>query len=302
LQLYTRLANAGNAEAQLQLGQMYWYGEAGAVDDARAEALFRKSAARGNKTAAAALEVMKQRVLRRGEIDHWTSKYDGADLKSGTLRCPAPRIPAISRDNQEIEAVAARMTAWQDCYNGFVQNLNASSPLVKRIPADVAALMNEGEIAKARRYLDEVHARIAGDARIGGKLVLADFGAWRSATDAYVADTMRLSTAVRLGRQQEEGASAISRQRIIPADEFDIRYRITGCDGAALVAGKSTGWRQPGRALIRSVHARAGAQCQLRIRPTARPSSVNSSTAGSTLMILKSGFSGSSSTSEPVLR
>ena len=32
LQLYTKLANAGNAEAQLHLGEMYWYGEAGAID------------------------------------------------------------------------------------------------------------------------------------------------------------------------------------------------------------------------------------------------------------------------------
>ena len=65
LQLYTKLANAGNAEAQLHLGEMYWYGEAGAIDEAKADAWFRKSAAKGNKTAAAALEVMKQRVRAR---------------------------------------------------------------------------------------------------------------------------------------------------------------------------------------------------------------------------------------------
>ncbi|MDB5753957.1 MAG: hypothetical protein JWP34_3937 [Massilia sp.] len=188
LQLYTRLANAGNAEAQLQLGQMYWYGEAGAIDDAKAEAWFRKSAAKGNKTAAAALEVMKQRVARRADIDYWISKYDGADLKSGQFRCPAPRIPAISKVNEEITAVAARVGAWQDCYNGFVRNLNESSPLVKRIPADVSALMNEQEMNKARTYLDEVHARIAEDAKISAKLVLADFGVWRNATDAYIAE------------------------------------------------------------------------------------------------------------------
>jgi hypothetical protein len=188
LQLYTRLANAGNAEAQLQLGQMYWYGEAGAIDDAKAEAWFRKSAAKGNKTAAAALEVMKQRVARRADIDYWISKYDGADLKSGQFRCPAPRIPAISKVNEEITAVAARVGAWQDCYNGFVRNLNESSPLVKRIPSDVSALMNEQEMNKARTYLDEVHARIAEDAKISAKLVLADFGVWRNATDAYIAE------------------------------------------------------------------------------------------------------------------
>lgn len=32
LAAFTKLANAGNAEAQFHLGEMYWYGEAGSVD------------------------------------------------------------------------------------------------------------------------------------------------------------------------------------------------------------------------------------------------------------------------------
>jgi hypothetical protein len=204
LQLYTKLANAGNAEAQVQLGQMYWYGEAGAVDEAKAEAWFRKAAAKGNKTAAASLEVMKQRVARRADIDYWISKYDGADLRSGQFRCPAPRIPAVSKDNQEIEAVSVRMTAWQDCYNGFVRNLNDASPLVKRIPPDVAALMNQAETEKAKRHLGDVEARIAEDAKVSSKMVLADFGAWRSATDAYVTEHNAIIKAGPTAERQQE--------------------------------------------------------------------------------------------------
>jgi TPR repeat protein len=188
LQLYTKLANNGNPEAQVQLAQMYWYGEAGAVDDAKADAWFRKAAAKGNKTAVAALEVMKQRTVRRADIDYWLSGYDGADLKSGKFRCAAPRIPAVSKINEEITAVASRVEAWQNCYNGFVQNLNEAAPLVKRIPPDVSALMNQPELEKSRVYLEEVYARIAEEAKVSAKLVLADFGAWRSATDNYVSE------------------------------------------------------------------------------------------------------------------
>lgn len=188
LQLYTKLANAGNSEAQLHLGEMYWYGEAGAVDDGKAEGWFRKSAVKGNKTAAAALEVMKQRVTRRAEIDYWLTKYDGSEFKSGKFRCPAPRIPAVSKLNDEIEAVAARVKVWQDCYNAFANNLNEASPLTKRIPADVAALMNKQEMDDASKYLDEVHARLTAEATINSKMVLADFDVWRRATDAYVAE------------------------------------------------------------------------------------------------------------------
>ena len=52
MKLYTKLANAGNVEAQQNLGQMYWYGEAGEVDEAKATMWFTKAAAKGNKDAA----------------------------------------------------------------------------------------------------------------------------------------------------------------------------------------------------------------------------------------------------------
>lgn len=188
LQMYTKLANAGNVEAQRHLGEMYWYGEAGAIDNAKADAWFRKAAAKGDKVAIAALEVMKQREVRRADIDYWTSKYDGADLKSGKFRCPSPRIPAVSKMNEDIERVSASVQAWQDCYNAFVVNLNDASPLVKRIPEDVAKLMNAPETAQATAYLEDLHKRIAEDAKISAKLVLADFAAWRNATEAYVAE------------------------------------------------------------------------------------------------------------------
>ena len=188
MQLYTKLANAGNAEAQLHLGEMYWYGEAGAIDDAKADAWFRKAAAKGNKTAAAALDVMKQRTARRADIDYWVSKYDGADLRAGKFRCVAPRIPAVSKVNEEIASVANNVDAWQDCYNAFVANLNANSPMSKRIPEDIAKLLNQQELDAAKAHLDGVQQRIAADATIGAKLVLADFAAWRSATEAYVSE------------------------------------------------------------------------------------------------------------------
>ncbi len=186
LQKYTRLANAGNPEAQQHLGEMYWYGEAGAVDEARAQAWFRKAAAKGNKVAIASLDVMQQRVARRADLDYWISQYDGADLRSGEYRCPAPRIPAISKQNDEIDRVANGVKEWQDCYNRFVTHMNEASPLVKRIPPDLAKLMNKDEMERARVHLEQVHANMAEDARVSSKLVLADFAAWRSATEAWV--------------------------------------------------------------------------------------------------------------------
>lgn len=186
LKLYTKLANAGNPQAQQQLGQMYWYGEAGTVDEARAKGLFEQSAAKGNKVAADSLMIMQQRVERRAEIDYWIKGYDGAELQSGEYRCPSPRIPSVSKLNDEIERVNKLVTNWQDCYNKMVTNLNAQSPLTKRIPPDIAKLMNKQETEASTAYLEQVRQNIAEGAKVNSKMVLADFAAWRNATEAFV--------------------------------------------------------------------------------------------------------------------
>lgn len=193
LQLYTKLANAGNAEAQLHMGEMYLYGEAGTVDMAKAEAWFKKSAAKGNKTAIASLDMMKKRELRKDDIAFWMSKYDGAELTSGKYRCPVPRIPAMSKQNDEIAAVAAKVNTWQACYNGFVENMNAAQPLTKQIPKDVADLMTKEEMAVATTHLEGVQSRIVEEARVASKLLMADYAVWRDATDAYVAEANKMA-------------------------------------------------------------------------------------------------------------
>lgn len=188
LKLYTKLANGGNADAQQALGQMYWYGEAGQVDNAKAEALFKKSAAKGNKVAIASLELMDQRIKRRAEIDYWIKGYDGEDLKSGELRCTAPRIPAMSKINADIDRISGAVTAWQECYNKYVTNLNAATPLTKRIPPDIAKLMTKDETEQSAAYLTQLQANLTEEAKVSSKLVLADFAAWRAATEAYVTE------------------------------------------------------------------------------------------------------------------
>lgn len=186
LQKYTKLANAGNVTAQQHLGEMYFYGEAGAEDMAKAADWFRKAAAKGNKVAIASLDLMRQRDARRADLDYWIAKYDGADLTTDEHRCPAPRFPAMSKVNEDIDRYGAKMDAWQDCHNRFVKYLNASLPLTKRIPEDVSKLMTASETERATAHLTDVGKRIAEDTEVSGKLVVADFTAWRTATEAYV--------------------------------------------------------------------------------------------------------------------
>ena len=186
LKLYAKLANSGNPDAQQALGQMYFYGEAGQVDEARAVELFRKAAAKGNKVAIASLELIDQRVKRRADIDYWIKGYDGEDLKSGEFRCAAPRIPAMSKINADIDRIGAAVKSWQDCYNRYVTNLNQAMPLNKRIPADIAKLMTKDETERSNAYLAQLEANLTEEAKVSSKLVLADFAAWRTATENYV--------------------------------------------------------------------------------------------------------------------
>jgi hypothetical protein len=186
LQKYTRLASAGNVMAQQHLGEMYFYGEAGEVDMDKAAGWYRKAAAKGNATAAASLEMMKQRDKRRAELDYWMEKYDGSDVRTDEYRCPAPRFPAVSRQSEEIDRYSGKMKAWQDCYNRYAEHLNAVTPLTKRIPEDIKKLLTKAEYDKATAHLNVVQEGLSEDAKISARMVVADFTAWRDATDAYI--------------------------------------------------------------------------------------------------------------------
>jgi len=186
LQKYTKLANAGNVTAQQHLGGMYFYGEAGSVDIDKAALWWGKAAARGDKEAIAALDMMKQRAARSKDIDYWITQYDGSELTSGEYRCPAPRFPAVSKVNEEIQRYSDKMKTWEACHNGLVKHLNATLPLDKLIPEDLARLMTKDEMDKATAHLKEVGDNISENTKVSGNLVLADYNVWRNATEAYV--------------------------------------------------------------------------------------------------------------------
>jgi hypothetical protein len=188
MRLYTKLGNSGNPAAQQRLGELYLNGDAGQVDEAKAEAWFAKAAAKGNTGASAALERLKGRAAHRGEIDYWLKQYDGEDLRADGARCVVPRLPAVSKQNDEIDRIGAKIDKWQDCYNNHIATLNEAAPLDKRMPAGIAALLTPAETAAAAARFDSALAAAKDDARIGSKLVLADIAAWRSATNAYVAE------------------------------------------------------------------------------------------------------------------
>lgn len=133
-------------------------------------------------------EVAQQREARKAEIEHWLTRYDGYELKDGKFFCRSPRIPQVSKDNAEITAVGEKVTAWQKCYNAFVDNVNRKDPPEQRIPKDVYELMNAAEREKAIAHIKAVQTEVALTASVKAKTIMADYDAWRAATEAWVED------------------------------------------------------------------------------------------------------------------
>lgn len=126
------------------------------------------------------------RATRQADIDYWLKGYDGSEFTSGEYRCPPPRFPSMSKDNQEIDRVSTNMETWQDCHNNAVKHFNATPSFAKLIPADVAALLTPDEKKQAEERLQLVHDNVNETLKVSAELVLADFSAWRSATNAWV--------------------------------------------------------------------------------------------------------------------
>jgi hypothetical protein len=209
---YTRLADAGNAEAALRLGEMYWYGEGVPLDRTKGDALFARAAAAGNHDAAAALTLSSRRQAHLADIAYWTSGYNGADLNAGRFNCAAPAFPPYSETKRAVTEVGEAYAAYIACYNGFVDNIGAAMPAGKRIPEAVALLMSEAELTQARAHLTKIYM----DAAARGKAVADDTvarnAAWSRDTQEYLANQNRRRDMyiIEMERQRVSNANAIN--------------------------------------------------------------------------------------------
>ena len=190
-QIFSKLAKEGNAEAQLQLGEMVGFGEGVPEDSAQAEHWLKLALAGGNKDAAASLEAIKQRAAHKADIAHFVSAYDGADFKLEKFGCVKPVIPEVSKSQADIKAVSGGVTSWLACYDGFAKNLNSALPAGKAIPADIAKIMSVTELRTASSAMDKVYAGIGTDARAQAVQLIAANDAWLKRTKEYSTEYAR---------------------------------------------------------------------------------------------------------------
>ena len=187
LPILTKLANAGSADAQATLGEMYWFGDGVAIDIGTAEQWFAKAANGGNAKARQFTEVIAQRKLHAADIAYYTQSYDGRDVSLANYNCVQPEFPAVSKTKSEVLKLTEAANNWQACYNRFVTHFNASLPAGTTIPKEIGGLMNDQEMAQAVVLMDARYKQIAEDT---GQLAL-DVNkrqmAWKLATENYIA-------------------------------------------------------------------------------------------------------------------
>lgn len=207
--MFTRLADAGNPDAQLRLGEMHWFGEGTGEDLDAARRWFEKSAAAGNAGAKESLLVLDRRKTHGAEIAYWTQQYDGADLRAGKFDCPLPAIPEASRTNEDIKATKDAIDSWRACQQGFMANFNATVSGGKHIPAEVLGMMTPSEVKRARDHVQAVYASLKAKAIADVNTVASKQMEWHKATDAFAKEeNLRLAM-----RADEEKRMYIEQQR-----------------------------------------------------------------------------------------
>lgn len=186
LPIYTRLAQAGDTEAQFRLGEMYWYGDGTAVDLAAANTWLQKAAQRGHQGAIESLEVLKQRQVRSADIAYWTGGQAGSSVEVSAYDCAAPALPKDAKSRESIKDAANRYKEWQACYDGFAARINAQARATPQIPEDILKLMTPREAEQAYTRLNGNFTQTIARAEREAMRITGEYMAWQQGPEGSV--------------------------------------------------------------------------------------------------------------------
>jgi TPR repeat protein len=186
LQLYTKLAQQGQPEAERLLGEMYGYGDGVPEDRAVAEQWIKRAQAAGDAGAAQSLANLEARARRRDDIAFYTARYDGADVRLQKFNCVKPDVPERTETRDATRKVDRAINDWLACYKRFSDNLAAQLPVGKAIPPDLADLMSMAEISAAQKRLSDSYRAAAAEGKAQADALLAARATWVAKTSAYV--------------------------------------------------------------------------------------------------------------------
>ncbi len=183
------LAEQGNPVAQLQLGEMYGFGEGTPENAAQAEVWLQKAAAAGQTDAQESLALVRERQKHKNDIAAYTRDFTGAQLAYPTYKCVRPVIPASSRTNEDIRKTNEAINTWKACYETFVTRLNGALPVTNTIPPDVIRLMNNDEFQQASKLIENTLVRLGAEGQAVADEVAVENKTWTTNTVAFAGQT-----------------------------------------------------------------------------------------------------------------
>lgn len=186
IQLYTKLAKEGNVEAQLQLGDIYGFGDGAEENPVEAAFWLNKAAETGNKDALSSLQTLKRRAERKADIHYYSHKYDGSDVKLANFKCIEPNFFTITSDKKQIIKLSGEFNAWFDCYDRFATNLNNALPPGKAIPAEVVSVMSNAEYQRTVTAMDTQYAMISAEGQKLAEKIRLQYDNWVKASEIAV--------------------------------------------------------------------------------------------------------------------
>lgn len=186
LPIYTKLAQAGDTEAQFRLGEMYWYGDGTAVDLAAANVWLQQAAQRGHQGAIESLDILKQRQVRSADIASWTSGQAVARVEASGYDCAAPALPKDAKTRESMKDAANRYKEWQACYDGFAARINAQVRTNPQIPEDILKLMTPREAEQAYNRLNGNFTQTIARAEREAMRITGEYMAWQHGPEGSV--------------------------------------------------------------------------------------------------------------------
>lgn len=143
-EIYSQLANAGNADAQALAGEMLWYGDGIASNPNTATTLLSKAAAQGHVKAKEFLKLFAERKNRQAELDFYINTFDGGSLKWTTKTCEDAGNKATQTKNTEINTIL-------ECYNNYIASIKQGLESGSYLPADINQIMRVEELEKSKQ-------------------------------------------------------------------------------------------------------------------------------------------------------
>lgn len=184
-QIFTKLAESGNVNAQVQLGEMYGFGEGTQEDITKAAYWLQQAVAKGHPEAAESLSLVQERQKHRSDIAYYVNSFDGGNAVYAKFNCARPQIPARSTTNEEVAEVNSGINAWTECYGRYIVNFRNVITPEKTIRPEILRLMNNDEFNRATLLIGKVYAGMAAETDELARGVEGESIAWKNATEDF---------------------------------------------------------------------------------------------------------------------